>query len=132
MKNILDALKTEVKMNLDIMDDLSEHKQKMVMDKLQLIGRISAGFITDEEKAKKCNQLIELMYEWSIDNPYNVKHVLMFIGGTVELRSSGQGRSGKWIVDCKDGELYLDNEKFDGSIPNLLNFIEAELLIHHV
>lgn len=132
MENILNALKTEMKMNLDVMDELSEQKQEMVMNKLQLIGRISAEFITDEDKAKKYIQLIELMYEWSVDNPHDVKHELMFDGGTVELRSSGQGRSGKWTVDYKNDELYLNDEKFDGSIPNLLNFIEAELLIHHV
>lgn len=72
------------------------------------------------------------MYEWSVDNPHDVTHELMFTIGMIELRSSGQGRSGKWIVDCIDDELYLNGEKFDGSIPNLLNFIEAEILIHHV
>ncbi|USL02182.1 hypothetical protein LIS83_25530 [Bacillus anthracis] len=132
MNPILNALQIEIKMNYEIEDDLSEHKQNMVSNKNMLRYVIEIGCITNEKKAKKYIQLIELMYEWSVDNPHNVEHKLMFVGETIELQSNGQGRSGKWIVDYKDDELYLNGEKFDGSIPNLLNFIEAELLIHHV
>ncbi|PER41036.1 hypothetical protein CN479_06435 [Bacillus thuringiensis] len=132
MNPILNALQTEIKMSYEIEDDLSEHKQNMVSNKNMLRYAIQIGCIKKEEQAKKYIQLIELMYEWSIDNPHNVKHELLFVGETIELRSSGQGRSGKWIVDCKDDGLYLNDEKFDGSIPNLLNFIECELLIHRV
>ncbi|OSM14692.1 hypothetical protein BTH38_04660 [Bacillus toyonensis] len=133
MKNILNALKVGTEMNMEITDLLSEHKRRMVTHQRELIEAIENGFITDEGKIKKSWQLIELVYEWSIDNPCNVEHMLDFYNGTIEISCSVQGgNSGKWIMDYKNDELYLDGEKFDGAIPNLLNFIEAEILIHHV
>ncbi|MBE5096469.1 hypothetical protein [Bacillus thuringiensis] len=133
MFSISNALRMETRMNLEIMDELSEHKQKMVRNKLALIDEIKNEFITDGDKAKKCIQLIELMYEWSIDNPCDVEHVLHFDNGTIEIHSNAESRSGKWIMDYKNDELYLDGEVFfSNSVSAALNFIEAELLIHHV
>ncbi|HDR7912645.1 TPA: hypothetical protein QCY05_001763 [Bacillus wiedmannii] len=92
-----------------------------------MISEIEDGFITDVEKAKKWFELIELVYEWAMDDEFEMEHRLEFAEGVVEIDSISEYCGGDWTLDYKDGALYLDGENHGDSILHLLNYIEEGL-----
>lgn len=105
----------------------SNEIQAMFYNKIQLADEIEEGFITDVEKAKKWLELIELIYEWSLDDEFEMEHRLHFDEGVLELDSISECCGGDWILDYKDGVLYINDEDFGDSILHLLNYIESTL-----
>lgn len=99
----------------------------MLCQKAELISEIEDGFITDVEKAKKWFELIELVYEWAMDDEFEMEHRLEFAEGVVEIDSISEYCGGDWTLDYKDGALYLDGENHGDSILHLLNYIEEGL-----
>lgn len=97
------------------------------MQKVWLVDEIQEGFITDEVKAEKFNELIDLIYVWAIDNTWNIEHRLTFNEGIVELESISEDCCGDYILDFKNGELLLNEEEFGDSILHMLNYIESTL-----
>lgn len=130
MKNILNALKVGTEMDLGIFSELSFSKQKMMFDKMALIDEIEHGFITDEDKAKKCIQLIELMYEWDIDKSFECKHVLVFDDGTVVIQSTKDDYYMENEIDFIDGKLVLEDELEFESVNALMNYIECDIAMN--
>jgi len=106
-------------------EKLPEPKQSMIVSKLQLKRVIELGYITDVEKAEKWLELIELVYEWTMDATFDCEHRLFFNEGTVEIDSISEYYGGDWVLDYKGGQLLLDGEEFGDSITQLLNYIES-------
>ncbi len=72
-------------------------------------------------------ELIELVYEWAQDDEFEMEHRLHFANGVVDMDSISEYCGGDWILDYKDGALYLDGENHGDSILHLLNYIESIL-----
>ncbi|PES80067.1 hypothetical protein CN509_09705 [Bacillus cereus] len=108
-------------------EGLPYEKYAMLCQKAELISEIEDGFITDVEKAKKWFELIELVYEWVMDDEFDMEHRLQFAEGVVEIDSISEYCGGNWTLDYKDGALYLDGENHGDSILHLLNYIESGL-----
>ncbi|WP_066314541.1 hypothetical protein [Bacillus sp. FJAT-29814] len=112
-------------------EELPVPEQDLIAHKLQLKQAIKLGGITNVEKAKKWLELIELIYDWALDNQeYDFQHDLVFYeDGSVLIQSYYGDYEDEFEVDFVDGVLLLNGEEFN-SINFLMNAIEFNLAIN--
>lgn len=109
-------------------EELPHAEQAMIVSKLRLLAEIQIGNITDVTKANKWLELIELVYEWALDETWNIEHrILYFDDGIVEIESISEDCCFDWVLDYKDDQLLVNGEEFGDSILHLLNYIESGL-----
>lgn len=139
MNEILSALKKEIEMDSEVLNNLPKKEQSIVYSKMSMIEIIESRYYKDEDIKKMVEivKTIELFYaDTELDADMDVIHSLLFDGGgiTIESHYLDEDEHKSTYIDFKNGNFVMDyeeikDERFTAQI--LLNNIELELFGVH-